>query len=341
MARRIDRDTAHRRAAAPSIDFSMLPQSPDLQALRDEVARLRAEELAKARGDAQPAAAAPPPPTAAPPPTGDPAQRSPYRGRDEAGRTLQPLEPPTARQLAGEDPMTWPRPGAPAASAASAASAPIAPPVPPPPARSPTPSPPAVAAAPPPPPPLVLPLGATAIPLSDSDLRGRGNATPDPAHPLRQSQIPTLDLPRPGRDHRAVFEPAVTRDDDDEPAWVPPSPELAALPPSADRHQTLVSQPPDAAFFAEGAPVDLEDIEDDIQSWERRRWARRALSFGLVAALMLGLLAIASIGMYTLYAETSSNAMVAPAQAPPAAEPAPPERPPAPQPEPPPALPLR
>jgi hypothetical protein len=325
MARRIDRDTAHRRAAAPSIDFSMLPQSPDLQALRDEIARLRDEERAKLRGEdpstaAQAAAPAPPPPA-------DPPQRSPYRGRDESGRTLQPLDPPTARQLAGLDPFIPPAPaagpggapvtpapgesaGAPMPTSARAAAAPPLPP--PPPARQATPAPPLVAAAPPPPPPVVLPPGATAIPLSDDDLRGRSAASPDPDHPLRQSQIPTLDLPRPPRDHRAVFEPAVTRDHDDEPAWVPPSPELAALPPSADRHATLVSQPPDEAFFNEGAPVAFDDIEDDIQGWERRRWVRRALAFGLVASLMLALLGIASIGAYTLYAETASNPMVTP-----------------------------
>jgi hypothetical protein len=271
MTRRIDKETAHRRAAAPSIDFSLLPQSPDLQALRDEVEQLRAEQ--KARSAARSAPVAPPAPAA----PAEPPARSPYRPRDEEGRTLDPLAPAEP-------------PG----------------PVPPP--------------LPPPPPPL---RAVTPVPARPASASPPANA-PTAAAPIRQSQIPTLELPRTAehapapRDHRALLEPAVTAQPDDrpEPAWVAPPPELASRPPGVDRHATLVSQPPDAAFFEGSAPLDADDVEGDVASWERHRWIRRLGALALVAVLVVAFTAIATVGFVTLYVESTTPVAAPPAAAP-------------------------
>lgn len=279
MTRRIDRETAHRRAAAPSIDFSLLPQSPDLQALRDEVEQLRAEQKARSTARSEPVPAPAAAPAAAP---AEPA-RSPYRPRDEDGRTLDPFAPAEPHG-----------------------------PVPPP--------------LPPPPPPLraVTPLPARPASVSPQPARPASVSPQPAAAPIRQSQIPTLELPRTAehapapRDHRAILEPAVTAQPDDrpEPAWVAPPPDYVSRPPTVDRHATLVSQPPDAAFFEGSAALDADDVEGDVATWERGRWLRRLGALALVAALVVAFTAIATVGFVTLYVESTTPAAAPPAAAP-------------------------
>lgn len=93
MTTRTDRQIAARRAAAPSVDFSLLPNSPAMDALR----ALAAEEgIDVADEPVEP----PPPP---PPPTiraqSPVAGRFAYRARPKGDRTLQPMDAPMARAL--------------------------------------------------------------------------------------------------------------------------------------------------------------------------------------------------------------------------------------------------
>lgn len=343
MSRRIDKETAHRRAAAPSIDFSLLPNRPDLDDLVDQADRPAPRSDAPRATDE---GAAAPSEAAAPPEAAHRDDRTPYRGRDPHGRTLQPFdlpEPHAATPTAG--PARDARPDGAAGSTEGSSAAERTNP-----SRAgvrqsqiptlildladrPAPGqsldldlPPSLAARSSTPraggPTLTLP--PEDLPDDLRELSQTAQSTPPPpradatssptkARPPRADTPPLPPAPAfPGTlRHRAqVGHPRSEHGDRAEPAFNVSSNADPAAPPRTDRFATLVSQPPDAAFFAASAPIDHDEIDAQIATWERRRWARQLWAMVVVGGLMLGLIAVAAIAFSMLYLETSTSPLL-------------------------------
>lgn len=340
MSRRIDKETAHRRAAAPSIDFSLLPNRPDLDDLVDQADRPAPRSDAPRATDE---GAAAPSEAAAPPEAAQRDDRTPYRGRDPHGRTLQPFdlpEPHAATPTAGPARDARPAGSTEGSSAAQSTSPPttgvrqsqiptlildLA--------DRPAPGqtldldvPPGLAAHASRPraggPTLTLPpedlpddlreLPQAAQSTSPAPRADAASSSPE-ARPSRANTPPLPPAPAlPGTQrHRAqVGRPRSEHGDRAEPSFSASSVADPSAKPRTDRFATLVSQPPDAAFFAASAPIDHDEIDEQIATWERRRWARQLWAMVVVGGLMLGLIAVAVVAFSMLYLETSTSPLL-------------------------------
>ncbi|TVQ92400.1 MAG: hypothetical protein EA397_07180 [Deltaproteobacteria bacterium] len=350
--RKIDKETARRRAAAPSINFSLLPSSPDLQAMLDDagLSDELTEEAPPVRASTshpEPAHAEPPPPLPPEPTATSSTQqaqpsRSPHRVRHADGRTVQPFElPPPATST---PPALAEQAAEPRAQSAPAASAPP----PPPPRRRPlkqsdiptlqlkldaqgvplphepddtldplprAPSPQARGSGPT----LALPADAQEPALDDPLVRSQAGRTPPDLSEVPPRDLSSEPLGPTGqaarRPHRAVL-PSETPPGAPPPQGARRRSPIEPRAPSADKFSTVVSPPPDQAFYIDNAAIDESEISPEIDEWERRRWLRKLTAFALVAALIAFFTVIAVAGFTALYLESVSDSLGPPPSAP-------------------------